>query len=248
MDPYLQRHTYRYPRPSLAVDMVVLCVHEARLEVLLVKRGEPPFEGAWAIPGGFVHVADGRDQGESLEAAAVRELQEETHFDVRAGGAYLEQLYTFGEPGRDPRGRVISVAYLALLRLPTGARPRVRGGDDAAEAMWFSLDEVLDQKRLVLAFDHAEILAMARERLRGKIDWVPGLAAHLAPEPFTQNELRVVHEAIKGAPQDRSNFAKRFRRYLDEGLFEACEGTRVLPGAGRPPKMYRVVPDATPGS
>ncbi len=232
-DPYI----YEYPRPSVTVDIVILRLQERRLEVLLIKRGESPYRGRWALPGGFVHVRDEGTQGEALDAAALRELKEETGLDANREGVYLEQLYTFGAPKRDPRGRVISVVYYALLG--GEARPIVRGGDDAADARWFELDAAIAPEARPLAFDHRSMLELARERIRGKIDWVPDVAAGLVPSEFTQKELRTVHEVIRGQPYDRSNFAKRFRRLIEEGYVHEAAGTRELRGAGRPPRLYR---------
>ena len=141
---------YRYP--ALAVDMVIFTVGEDDLMVLLIQRRGEPFAGHWAIPGGFV------DPGESLDDAAARELREETG----VGEVFLEQLYTFGEPGRDPRGRVISVAYYALLRQP----PAVSAADDAADARWFPLRALPP-----LAFDHGAILDYALSRVRNKVEY-----------------------------------------------------------------------------
>lgn len=231
-------YRYRWPRPSLAVDVVALALREGALQLLTIRRGAPPFRGCWALPGGFVQVSDEGEQGEDLERAAARELAEETGFDVETSGVYLEQLYTFGAPGRDPRGRVISVVYLALV--PADVPLEARAGDDAAHAAWRALDEVLDEGAEALAFDHAQIIDMARERLRGKVDWVPEVAAGLAPRPFTRPDLQAAHEAIKGQALDRSNFAKRFRRWLDEGRFEPVEGTQNRGGAGRPAQLYQV--------
>lgn len=142
------RFSYDYPRPAVTVD-VVIATREERPRVLLIRRKHPPFEGMWALPGGFV------DMDESLETAARRELLEET--GVKAGR--LEQLYTFGDPGRDPRGRTISVVYLAQVD-PKRLRPRA--ADDAAETAWHFLDRLPP-----LAFDHRRILKMARHRLQG---------------------------------------------------------------------------------
>jgi 8-oxo-dGTP diphosphatase len=143
-----KKYTYDYPRPMVTVDVVIVS-NEDKPRVLLVRRKHAPFAGKWAIPGGFV------DMDEALEDAARRELQEET--GVRAGP--LEQLYTFGEPGRDPRGRVISVAYLAQV---DAAQVQPQAADDAAEVGWHRL-----QRPPQLAFDHAQILALARRRLNG---------------------------------------------------------------------------------
>jgi 8-oxo-dGTP diphosphatase len=142
-----KKYTYDYPRPAVTVDMVIV-TREKTPRVLLIRRKHPPFVGKWAIPGGFVEME------ETLEAAAQRELFEET--TLRA--LKLEQLHTFGDPGRDPRGRVISVAYLALVD-PRKLKPRA--ADDAAEVAWHDL-----MHPPTLAFDHSEILALARQRLK----------------------------------------------------------------------------------
>src|SRR5262245_10128017 len=157
VDP--KRDFFDYPRPSVAVDLVVFTILDADLKVLLIRRGEQPFKGKWALPGGFLRVGTTpAQQGEDLDEAAARELAEET--SLPKGSAYLEQLYTFGKPGRDPRGRVISVAYYALVR-PTLA-PLVRAGGDAADAGWRSVTEIGE---LDLAFDHQQILELAKARI-----------------------------------------------------------------------------------
>ncbi|MEQ1893361.1 MAG: NUDIX domain-containing protein [Planctomycetota bacterium] len=184
--------TYEFPRPALTVDCVVFGLDGGRLSVLLVRRGLEPFRGRWALPGGFVHV------GESLEQAARRELAEETGLER----LYLEQLYTFGEPGRDPREHVVSVAYYALVNLhehgPVAA-------SDAESAGWFALDDLPR-----LAFDHARIVASARERLQAKVRYRP-LGFELLPELFTLAELQRLYEAILGRPLDKRNFRKKVR-------------------------------------
>jgi 8-oxo-dGTP diphosphatase len=226
-------YTYEHPRPSVTVDMVIFTVDRGELRVLLIARQSAPFKGAWALPGGFVDVGDG-EPGESLLDAAFRELDEETN--LGRGDVYLEQLYTFGDPGRDPRGRVISVAYYALVS--SHLLPKVKAGDDAAEARWFGAEEALERP---LAFDHREILAMALERLRGKIDYAPQVAVGLVPDEFTQAELRRVYEVVKGVKYDRGNFSKRFRRLIADGAIREVGGSRLPPGAGRPAKLYALV-------
>jgi 8-oxo-dGTP diphosphatase len=219
----------------VAADMVVLAVDDAQLRVLLIERGEPPFLGSWALPGGFVEVSDEGDQGESLDAAAARELLEETGLSKKH--VFLEQLYTFGAPGRDPRGRVISVAYYALV--PSDRVGKVRAGDDAAKAVWFS---VVDANRMQLAFDHRQILQTALERVRGKVDYDLRLATSLVPAAFTKAELRRVHEVVTGQPYDKSNFNKRFNRMIEDGIVVGATGRRDAAGPGRPPRLYSYVP------
>ena len=181
---------------GLTVDVVIFTVQEGDLRVLLVRRGIEPYEGHWAIPGGFVLGQ------ESLEDAARRELEEET--GVR--DVYLEQLYTFGDPERDARGRVITVAYFALI----APDQEIHGGSDAAEARWHSMGALPP-----LAFDHSSILAYAVERLRNKLEYTT-VGFQLLPETFTLGELQAVYEAILGRPLDKkSPLISATHRYID---------------------------------
>lgn len=226
-----------YPKPSVTTDIVIFTVLDADLKVLLIQRGNPPFKDHWAIPGGFLDVGDTREhQGESLDDCAFRELCEETNLDMRTQGVHLEQLYTFGTPGRDPRMRVITVAYLALV--PPQLAPLVRAGDDASAAGWISVDHEVEWDRL--AFDHRDILSMAVERIRGKIDYSP-VAFSLLPDTFTVQELRAVHEAIKGVTYDSGNFRRRFKRMQTDGVLEEAPGKRLTDR--RPAKVYRLIRD-----
>jgi 8-oxo-dGTP diphosphatase len=216
-----------YPRPSVAVDLVIFTVIDTDLKLLLIRRGQPPFEGAWALPGGFVRVGDAvADQGESVQDAAHRELYEET--GLPRGSAWLEQLYTFGTPYRDPRMRVISVAWYALIR--PDLAPLVTAGTDAREASWWSAAALPE-----LAFDHREMVEVALTRIQGKIDYAP-IAFELVPPTFTISELRQVYEAIKGASYDRGNFRRRFNRMLQDGTITAAPGKRQT--ASRPARVY----------
>jgi 8-oxo-dGTP diphosphatase len=174
----------------------------------------------WAIPGGFVGI------DESLEEAALRELEEETGVQ----DVYLEQLYTFGDPGRDPRGRVITVAYFVLVPAPA-IDPRA--GDDAVEARWWSMHDLPP-----LAFDHARILAYALQRLRYKLEYT-AVGFELLPEPFTLSELQAAYEVILGEALDKRNFR---RKILSAGIIE--ETGRYRTGEGRPAKLYRFREDA----
>ena len=183
-------YTYDYPRPSVTVDCVVFGLDEEDLKVLLIQRGQEPFKGRWALPGGFVRME------ESLEDAARRELAEEA--GVRPG--LLEQLYTFGEPGRDPRGRVITVAYFALVKLTDH---KVQAATDASEAAWFS---VWDMPKL--AFDHAEVVATALQRLKGKVRYQP-IGFELLPPKFTLTQLQRLYETILEKELDKRNFRKK---------------------------------------
>jgi len=183
-------YTYEHPRPALAVDCVVFGLDREDLKVMLIKRGEKPFRGRWALPGGFVRMS------ESLDEAARRELEEETGLrDV-----FLEQLYTFGEPKRDPRGRTVSVAYYALVQLEGRV---VKASTDAADAAWFSVNDVPE-----LAFDHDRILETAVNRLRGKVRYVP-IGFELLPERFTLTQLQQLYETVLDREFDKRNFRKK---------------------------------------
>ena len=183
-------YTYDYPRPALTVDCVVFGMDEEDLKVLLIKRGVEPFVGKWALPGGFVRME------EALDAAARRELEEEA--GIRP--SHLEQLYTFGEPGRDPRGRVVTVAYFALVKLTDH---RVQASTDAREAAWFS---VWDTPKL--AFDHADVLGTALQRLKGKLRYQP-IGFELLPPKFTLTQLQRLYEIILERQLDKRNFRKK---------------------------------------
>jgi 8-oxo-dGTP diphosphatase len=218
--------TYRaedYPRPSVTVDVVILTLVEGELRILLVKRRNWPFAGMWAIPGGFINM------DESLEHAALRELEEET--GVR--DIFLEQLYTFGDPGRDPRTRVITVVYYALIDAAR-LHVTVRAADDAADARWFPLYHLPD-----LAFDHAAIIDYTIQRLRGKLEYTTIGFQLLAPE-FTLSELQAVYEAILNRPLDKRNFR---RKILSTGILEKTDATK-MEGPHRPAQLYRFQKDA----
>lgn len=225
-----------YPRPAVTVDLVVFTVIDTDLKVLLIRRKGHPFKDRWALPGGFVRIGATRDdQGEDLDDAAHRELEEETH--LPRGACYLEQLYTFGKAGRDPRTRVITVAYFALVR-PTLA-PMVTAGSDAAEVRWASVQELWDSgEHQTLAFDHPDILAMAVTRVRNKIGYTP-IAFELVPETFTVNDMRSVYEAIKGRTYDPKTFNRRFQRMVDDGIIEQAPGKRIT--GARPAAVWRFV-------
>ena len=186
-----QRYCYKYPHPSVTTDCVIFGFDGTRLKVLLVQRGIEPFKGRWAFPGGFMKME------ESAEECALRELQEETGLQ----GAYIRQFHTFTAPHRDPRERVITVAFYALMRLQ-----EVKGGDDADDARWFALDEVPQ-----LAFDHDQILRRAEQALRQQIHFEP-VGFELLPEQFTIKELQNLYEAILDVHFDRRNFYNKMRR------------------------------------
>ena len=182
--------TYKYARPALTVDCVIFGLDERDLKVLLVQRDLEPFAGKWALPGGFVNV------GEAVEMAAKRELAEET--GVKR--IFLEQLYTFGNPDRDPREHVVSVAYYALVRL---SDHRIKAATDARNAAWFALDDLPQ-----LAFDHAKILKMAHDRLRNKIRYQP-IGFELLPAKFPLRALQNLYEVILDRTIDKRNFRKK---------------------------------------
>jgi 8-oxo-dGTP diphosphatase len=185
-------YTYDYPRPSLTVDCVIFGLDESeQLKILLIRRGGEPFMGKWALPGGFVQME------ESLEDAARRELREETGVE----NIFMEQLYTFGQPQRDPRGRVVSVAYFALVNL---AEYTIQANTDADDAAWFAINEVPE-----LAFDHAQIISTALERLRAKMRYQP-VGFELLPEHFTLSQLQKLYETVLGIPSlNKRNFRTR---------------------------------------
>jgi 8-oxo-dGTP diphosphatase len=207
----------RYERPSVTVDVVIFTLINQELHVLLVQRRRWPFEGFWAIPGGFINM------DESLEAAARRELEEET--GVR--DVYLEQLYTFGDVGRDPRMRVISVAYIALVRADA---QKIRASEESTDVGWFPVRDLPEQ----LAFDHDQVLAYAIGRLRSKLEYTT-LAFQLLPEVFSILELKHIYEQILGEKElDKGNF---YRKIKEADLLE--ETPLVREGRGRPTRLWR---------
>lgn len=222
-------YTYEYPRPSLAVDLVVFGIgqrdHEPELQVLLIVRGDEPFKGDPALPGGFVNVSDVGSQGEDIEEAAYRELKEET--GMRPD--HLEQLCTIGTPRRDPRGRVVSVAYLALVRTADHA---IVAGDDAREATWMPVRDALIMHRN-LAFDHGKTLCMAYDRLSAKIRYAP-IGFNLLPPRFSLSELQAIYEAVLMRKLDRANFRKRIL-----AMNILAEAGRQEDVPNRPAKLYR---------
>lgn len=201
---------------QVTVDVVIFTIQQGALKVLLVKRKIDPFIGQFAIPGGFVL------EDEDLEQAAARELSEETG----VSDVYLEQLYSFGKPDRDPRGRVVTVAYFALI----SADRKLKAGSDAAEAAWYPMDDLPP-----LAFDHATILNYALERLRNKLEYTT-VGFQLLPEKFTLTELQEVYAAILGKQLDKRNFRRKM---------SVLKILKPLPeyrrGGQRPAQLYRFV-------
>jgi len=218
----------RHARPAVTVDLVVLTLREGRLSVLLIERGEPPFQGHWALPGGFVQVGDAYDdQGESVEAAAHRELEEET--GLERGSVYLAQFHTYGRPYRDPRTRVITVAWFALVS-PDRVGD-VKAGTDAARADWFSLHRLPP-----LAFDHQTIVDGALKRVREQLTLSP-IAFELVGDEFTIGDLRGVYDGVMGQPCDPGNFRRRFLRMEEDGVVIKTEKKQKT--ASKPAQLYR---------
>ncbi|MFF8609452.1 NUDIX domain-containing protein [Streptomyces sp. NPDC015346] len=208
---------------AVTADLAVFTVREERLQVLLVERGQEPYAGAWALPGGFVLPR------ESAEQAARRELAEETGLSAdTVAGLHLEQLRTYSEPDRDPRMRVVSVAYTALVPDP----PEPRGGGDAARAQWMPYGTPGH-----LAFDHDRILADAHDRIGAKLEY-SCLATAFCPPEFTIGELRQVYETVWGVELDRPNFRRKV--LATPGFVRAVEGPpRLTGGRGKPAALYR---------
>jgi 8-oxo-dGTP diphosphatase len=204
----------KYPKPAVTVDVVILALRDNELQVLLIKRDTEPYRGQWALPGGFVRI------DEALDAAARRELEEETG----VSHVYLEQLYTFGDLARDPRGRVISVAYIALAPTP----PAAHGGSDAGDAQWWPINSMPP-----LAFDHTGIVQYALTRLRYKIEY-SAVGFRLMPPEFTLSELQQAYEIVLGEPLDKRNFR---RRIMEAKVIEPLDEVRS--GEGRPARLYR---------
>jgi 8-oxo-dGTP diphosphatase len=206
-------------RVVLSVDIACFALHGEQLALLLVQRTEPPFAGSWALPGGAVQPA------EPLDAAAARLLAERT--EIR--NVYLEQLYTFGDPGRDPRGRTLSVTYFALLN---ASQPTpVQAGRGVQDVAWFPADELPQ-----LAFDHALIAAYARRRLAQKLTYTP-LAFHVLPETFTLGDLRTLYEAVEQRRYDPSNFPKQMLARWDLAPVPGVRDRR----SRRPARLYRYI-------
>jgi 8-oxo-dGTP diphosphatase len=213
----------QFPAFAVTVDVVILTMSEGMLHALLVCRGEAPFEGMWAIPGGF------KRPGETLDEAAKRELGEETGVDA---ATLLTQFGAYGDPERDPRMNVVTVAYLAVLR-DVGA---VVGGSDAAAAALLPVSDVLNGK-IDLAFDHLQIVRDAIERVRVELE-VTGVATAFVGSTFTLAELRGVYEAVWGVELDAANFR---RSIVAEDGWVIPTGRRTQPGpaGGRPAELYR---------
>ena len=227
-----------FDQPSVTVDLVLLTARERELGLLVIRRDEEPAAGAWALPGGFVHI------NEAIEATVQRVLRDK----ARLPGAFVEQLYTFGAPRRDPRGRVISVAHYALVAYEQVEKALEASADLALlpvvtpwpdERGGSSFIRLENGETASLPFDHSEILGMAIKRLRGKLDYT-AVGLELLPERFPLRALQAVHEAILGRPLTKPAFR---RKMLDRGYLEAT-GEREVAAAFRPAELYR---RATPG-
>jgi 8-oxo-dGTP diphosphatase len=215
----------RFTPTAVTVDLVVLTIRQGRLCVLLVQRAGHPYRGRWALPGGFV------EPDETLDEAAARELAEETGLGLTAGSGHLEQLGTYGDPGRDPRMRVVSVAYLALVP----DLPVPEAGSDAAAARWWPIDDLTDEAG-ALAFDHDSIVADGVERARAKLEYTT-LATAFVDEPFTLSDLRRVYETVWASELHGPNFARKV--LASAGFVEPVGSTAEPAGRGRPAALYR---------
>lgn len=211
-----------YEKPSVTVDIAICTIMDDELKVLLIKRKHPPYRNSWALPGGFVEV----EKNENLEQSARRELEEETN--VR--NIYMEQLKTYGDPNRDPRLRVITVAYFALL--PIDKINSIKAGDDAKEVHWFSV-----MKLPKLAFDHKQILEDLLIRLSGKILYTP-IGFRLVPKQFTWTELQKTFEIILNRKLIAPNFRRKIKSMYE---VEECRTTKKLKSAGKPPKYLKFI-------
>lgn len=209
-------YSYPYPHPAVTVDIVIFTIRDQQLKLLLIRRACKPYQGKWALPGGFV------DMDEDLDSAARRELEEETG----VSNVFLEQLYTFGAPARDPRERVITVAYFALI---PSDKIKLQAATDAEAVGWFAMNELP-----VLAFDHPDIIKLSLQRLVAKLDYST-IALQFLPDSFTLNQIQGIYEIIYQQEVDKRNFRKWL---LSLGQIE--ETGKLSKGAAhRPAKLYK---------
>lgn len=209
----------QYETPLVTVDIVVFTIQNNQLKVLLIQRKQAPFEHMWAIPGGFIHT------GETLEEAASRRLREETNLV----NIYLEQLYSFADPARDPRARVITVSYYALI---SAEKLRLEARANAEDVRWFSISELPE-----LAFDHQEIVLFALSRLKERLE-TSSVSFQLLPEKFTLTELQRVYELVLDKTLDKRNFRKKI---LSSGILVDIGETK-MEGYHRPAQLYSFQP------
>ena len=214
-----EENIHSFAKPSVTADIIIFTIQNQKLKVLLIKRGVEPFKNMFAIPGGFVKM------NENLEQAAKRELEEETGVKE----VYLEQLYTFGEVNRDPRGRVITVAYMALVN---SENINLKASTDASEAQWFSTKKIPD-----LAFDHKNILNYSLKRLKWKFEYTT-VAFSLLPKEFTISQIQAIYEIVFDKEFDKRNFAKKL---LSINILKE-EGVR-REVSHRPPMLYSLKKD-----
>lgn len=230
-DAYLASYDLRkFPPAAVTVDTAILTIIERELSVLLIRRGNHPERGKWALPGGF------KDEGETLFDAALRETEEETGVSPRQlkAAGHIEQLGSYGDPGRDRRGHIVSVAYVVVLP----AELSVQAGDDAQEARWWQLSKLaLDRGRgtVPIAFDHRQILRDARDRVRSKIEYTT-LATRFLPQAFTVDQLRQVYESVWARELNAGNFWRKFTR-TEKCLIPVGEANST--NRGRKPTLYR---------
>jgi 8-oxo-dGTP diphosphatase len=210
------KYIYDYPRPSVTTDCIIFGFDQGELKILLIERGLDPFKGKWAIPGGFLQIDENADEG------AIRELKEETGIE----NVFIEQLFTFTDVDRDPRGRVITIAYYALVRC---SNLNLKAGDDATKAEWFPISKMPS-----LAFDHERIIRMALLRLKGKIRYQP-IGFELLDEVFTIPQLQNLYEAVLGIKLDRRNFRKKI--LATELLIDLNNKVKGVPH--KSPKLYK---------
>jgi 8-oxo-dGTP diphosphatase len=213
-------YCYRYPHPAVTTDAVIFTISDNKLRLLLIKRGAEPYKDAWAIPGGFLELE------EDLDECARRELQEETGLE----NIYLEQLHAFGTPDRDPRERVITVAYYAIA---SNVDMQPTAASDASDAAWFPIDQLPK-----LAFDHDKIIDMAHNRLKFNLDY-SAIAFQFLPETFTLSEAQKVYEIIRNSRLDKRNFRKSI---INSGLIKETDNMRRN-GKHRPARLYRIADD-----
>lgn len=223
---HTETYTYRYPRPAVTADVVLITYHEDQLQVLLVQRKHEPFAGSWALPGGFI------EMDEDLRTAALRELEEETGVSATKSW-YVKQLHAYGAPDRDPRYRTISVAYLALASSEMLEKQVIRAASDAEEVEWWNLTDLPE-----LSFDHSQIVSDAARMLRREACNLAHVF-RLLPEEFTLTELQNVYEAISDEVVKKRNFR---RKMLHDDRLE--DVGRMRASGHRPSKLYRVRKDA----